>query len=139
MLYSAQDKMNGAPITADIVIQKSKDAPQDYMDEISIIGELGAVNLASKAFKEYSAISKTWQNITSDYSVYVFYKTDNTAFPAGENVDENTAKTADGSAAQPFNAGTAVIFGCIGLVLGGALGAVIAVLIVKNKKKKENA
>ena len=139
VLYSAQDKMNGAPITADIVIQKSKDAPQDYMDEISIIGELGAVNLASKAFKEYSAISKTWQNITSDYSVYVFYKTDNTAFPAGENVDENTAKTADGSAAQPFNAGTAVIFGCIGLVLGGALGAVIAVLIVKNKKKKENA
>ena len=139
VLYSAQDKMNGAPITADIVIQKSKDAPQGYENEISIIGELGAVNLASKAFKEYSAISKTWQNITSDYSVYVFYKTDNTAFPAGEPEEGDAPKSGAAETASTINSGTAVIFVCIGLVIGGALGAVIAVIIYKNKKKKENA
>ena len=139
VLYAAQDKMNGAPITADIVIQKSKDAPQDYMDEISIIGELGAVNLASKAFKEYSAISKTWQNITSDYSVYVFYKTDNTAFPAGEPEEGDAPKSGAAETASTINAGTAVIFVCIGLVFGGALGAVITLLVNRSKKKKETA
>ena len=137
VLYAAKNKTSGAPITADIVVQKSKDAPQGFENEISLIGELGAVNLASKAFRDYSAFSQIWQNVTSDYSTYVFYKTDNTVLPAGEPDKGNVSVTNSVSTANTFNAGTAVIFGCIGLVLGGALGAVITVLVNKNKKKKE--
>lgn len=69
VLYTTQDKTNGVPVTADIVVQKSKDAPKGYESEINIIGELGAVNLASKAFRNYSSFSQVWQNITSDYSI----------------------------------------------------------------------
>ena len=133
-LYATTDKTTGAPITADIIVEKSKDAPQDYENAITIIGELGAVNLASSAFRNYSALSQTWQSITSDYSVYVFYKTDNTVLPAGESDAEKPGGKETSSA---FNAGTAAIFGFGGLVIGGALGAVIAIMINKNKKKKE--
>ena len=137
VLYATTDKTSGAPVTTDIVVQKSKDAPQGFENEISIIGELGAVNLASKAFRDYSALSQIWQNVTSDYSTYVFYKTDNTALPAGEPKTDGVSATNSVSTANTFNAGTAVIFGCIGLVLGGALGAVIAVLVNKKKKGTE--
>ena len=133
-LYATTDKTTGAPITADIIVEKSKDAPQDYENAITIIGELGAVNLASSAFRNYSALSQTWQSITSDYSVYVFYKTDNTVLPAGE---PDAEKPGGKETASAFNAGTAAIFGFGGLIIGGALGAVIAVMINKNKKKKE--
>ena len=136
VLYATTDKTNGVPITTDIVVQKSKDAPQGYENEISIIGELGAVNLASAAFMDYSAFSRTWQNITSKYSVYVFYKTDNTALPAGEPEEGDASDFGAAGTAQSFNVGTAVLFGCIGLVLGIALGAVIAVLVNKKKKKE---
>ena len=131
MLYATKDKTNGSPITTEIVVQKSKDAPQGYENEVSIIGELGAVNLASAAFMDYSTFSKTWQNITSKYSVYVFYKTDNTVLPAGEPQEGETTATA-------MSGGMIAIIGFGALILGGALGAVIAVLVNK-KKKKENA
>ena len=129
-LYATTDKTTGAPITADIIVQKSKDAPQDYENAITIIGELGAVNLASSAFRNYSALSQTWQSITSDYSVYVFYKTDNTVLPAGEPQEGETTATA-------MSGGMIALIGIGGLLIGGALGAVIAVMINKNKKKKE--
>ena len=131
-LYATTDKTTGAPITADIIVEKSKDAPQDYENAITIIGELGAVNLASSAFRNYSALSQTWQSITRDYSVYVFYKTDNTVLPAGEPDGENEENT-EGTVSM----GTAVLLGIGGLILGGALGAVIAVLVNKKKKKTE--
>ena len=134
VLYATTDKTNGVPVTTDIVVQKSKDAPQGYENEISIIGELGAVNLASAAFMDYSTLSRTWQNITSKYSVYVFYKTDNTVLPAGE---PDAEKPGGKETASAFNAGTAAIFGFGGLILGGALGAVIAVMVNKKKKKTE--
>lgn len=63
------------------------------------------------------------------------YKTDPFALPAGEPLDD--AESDSSGNANTFNAGTAVIFGCIGLALGAALGAVITVLI--NKRKKETA
>ena len=129
-LYATTDKTTGAPITADIIVQKSKDAPQDYENAITIIGELGAVNLASSAFRNYSALSQTWQSITSDYSVYVFYKTDNTVLPAGEPQEGETTATA-------MSGGMIALIGIGGLLIGGALGAVIAVMINKNKKKPE--
>ena len=131
VLYATKDKTNGSPITTEIVVQKSKDAPQGYENEVSIIGELGAVNLASAAFMDYSTFSQTWQNITSKYSVYVFYKTDNTVLPAGEPQEGETTATA-------MSGGMIAIIGFGALILGGALGAVIAVLVNK-KKKKENA
>ena len=126
VLYATTDKTNGSPITTEIVVQKSKDAPQGYENEVSIIGELGAVNLASAAFMDYSTFSKTWQNITSKYSVYVFYKTDNTVLPAG---GETTATAMSG--------GMIAIIGFSSLALGAVLGSVVTVLVNKKKKKKE--
>ena len=137
VLYATTDKTNGVPITTDIVVQKSKDAPQGYKNEISIIGELGAVNLASSAFRDYSTLSRTWQNITSKYSVYVFYKTDNTVLPAGEPQEGDASDFGAAGTAQSFNVGTAVLFGCIGLVIGGGLGAIITSLTNKKKKKTD--
>jgi ABC-type lipoprotein release transport system permease subunit len=41
--------------------------------------------------------------------------------------------------ATAMNGGMIALIGFGGLILGGALGAVIAVLVNKNKKKKETA
>ena len=67
----------------------------------------------------------------------MFYKTDNTVLPAGEPAEGDAPKSGAAETAQSFNVGTAVLFGCIGLALGGALGAIIAVLVNKKKKKTE--
>ncbi len=131
-LYVSKDKTVGSPITTDILVLNKKDAPDNYDGDVSIIGEKGAVNLASNAFKKYSTLSASWQTITGSKTVYVFYKTDPKALPSGE------PESGD-SGASTFNGFTAAIFGCGGLVLGGILGAVIAVLISKNRRKKETA
>ena len=90
------------------------------------------MNIVGHAFKLYSAGSVLWQSVTGDYSVYVFCMR-----------SDDDVKTYDGSAgnmtASSFNSGMIAIFGFGGIILGGALGAVIAVLITKNKKKKETA
>ena len=60
----------------------------------------------------------------------MFYKTDNTVLPAGEPQEGETTATA-------MSGGMIALIGIGGLLIGGALGAVIAVMINKNKKKKE--
>ena len=63
--------------------------------------------------------------------MYIFIK---------ESFDSKTYDESAGNmTASSFNGGILAIAGFGGLILGGALGAVIAVLIYKNKKKKETA
>jgi hypothetical protein len=87
--------------------------------------------VVSAAFKNYSTFSTVWQNLQGDYSKYIFLKL------------SNEIKTYDESAgnmiASSVNNGLIALWGFGGLILGGALGAVIAVIIYKNKKKKETA
>ena len=131
-LYASKNSKagNGRPLVPYFAVQKMSSAPSGFDTNIHLFGEKGAVNIVGNAFKLYSAGSVLWQSVTGDYSVYVFCMR-----------SDDDVKTYDESAgnmtASSFNTGAIAIFGFGGLILGGALGAVIAVLIYKNKKKKE--
>ena len=129
VLYASKNSMAGRPLTPDFVIQDKNKAPSGYEGNVHLIGEKGALNVVSAAFKNYSTFSTAWQNLQGDYSKYIFLKLSNEIKTYDESAGNMTAST--------FNAGMIAIFGFGGIIIGGALGAVIAVLIYKNKKKKE--
>ena len=88
------------------------------------------MNIVGNAFKLYSAGSSLWQSFAGDYSAYVFcMRSDDDVKTYDESAGNMTATAMSG--------GTVAIIGFGALILGGALGAIIAVLI--NKKKKETA
>ncbi len=131
VLYASKNSKAGKPLTPDFVVQKSSTAPSGYDGFVHLIGEKGAVNIVSGAFKNYSTLSRTWQNITSKYTMYIFSKL------------SNDVKTYDESAgnmrASAFSSGTFAIWGLGGLAAGAVIGTAVAVIIFKNKKKKESA
>lgn len=127
-LYVTKDKTYGAPVTTDVVVQSAKDAPGGFEGSVGIVGELGAVNIASTAFRDYSTVSALWQTVAGDKTIYVFYKTDRKALPAGE--PENAE-------AQGFGSGAVTLIGIGGLAAGLILGAAGAFLISKKKKKEK--
>ena len=130
VLYASKNSKAGKPLTPDFVVQEKNTAPSGYEGFVHLIGEKGAVNVVSAAFKNYSTFSTVWQNITGDYNtLYVFSKLSNDVKTYDESAGNMTASA--------LGDGMWAIFGFGGLVIGGALGAVIAVLI--NKKKKETA
>ena len=131
VLYASKNSKAGKPLTPDFVVQEKNTAPSGYEGFVHLIGEKGAVNVVSAAFKNYSTFSTVWQNITGDYSMYIFSKLSNDVKTYDESAGNMTASAVGG--------GMWAIFGFGGLVIGGALGAVIAVMINKNKKKKETA
>ena len=132
VLYASKNSKAGKPLTPDFVLQKSNQAPAGHEGFIHLFGEKGAVNVISSAFKNYSTFSTVWQNITGDYNtLYVFSKLSNDVKTYDESAGNMTASA--------LGNGMWAIFGFGGLVIGGALGAVFAVLINKNKKKKETA
>ncbi len=132
-LYASKNSKagKGRPITPDFVIQKEKDASKNYEVCIHLFGENGALNVAGNVFRLYSAVDQVKQATKSRNAVYVFCKYD------------RNVKTYDESAgnmrASAFNSGTFAIWGLGGLAIGAVLGAVVAVLITKNRKKKETA
>ena len=130
-LYASKNSKagNSRPITPQFAIQQTSDAPTGFDTNIHLFGEKGAVNIVGNAFKLYSAASHLWQSITGDYSVYVFCKCSSDVKTYDESAGNLTASL--------INDGMLAIFGFGGLVIGGALGAVFAVLINKNKRKKE--
>ncbi len=129
VLYASKNSKAGMPITPDFVIQNNNKAPYGYEGNVHLIGEKGAVNVISPAFQNYSTYIAVWKNISGDDSRYIFSRL---------STDVKTYDEAAGNmTASSFNGGMIAIFGVGGLILGGALGAVIAVLITKNKKKKE--
>ena len=129
VLYASKNSKAGKPLTPDFVVQKSNKAPSGYEGFVHLIGEKGAVNVVSGAFKNYSTFSTVWQSVAGDYSMYIFSKLSNDVKTYDESAGNMTAST--------LGDGMWAIFGFGGLVIGGALGAVIAIMINKNKKKKE--
>ena len=129
VLYASKNSMAGKPLTPDFVIQDSNKAPNSYEGNVHLIGEKGAVNVVSNAFKQYSTFSTVWQNITGDYSKYIFSKLSNDIKTYDESAGNMTASS--------FNSGMIAIFGFGGLILGGALGAVITILVKRKKKPTE--
>ena len=125
-LYASKNSKAGKPLTPDFIIQKSSSAPAGYEGSIHIIGEKGALNVASGAFRLYSTFSQTWQSITGDNTKYIFYKISN---------DVKTYDEASGNmTASSFSAGKAAIFGLGGAAIGAVLGAVLTSVAKKNKK-----
>ena len=125
-LYASKNSKAGKPLTPDFIIQKSSSAPAGYEGSIHIIGEKGALNVASGAFRLYSTFSQTWQSITGDNTKYIFYKISN---------DVKTYDEASGNmTASSFSAGKAAIFGLGGAAVGAILGVVVTVLVKKKKK-----
>ena len=131
-LYASKNSKagNGRPLIPYFAVQKISDAPTGFDTNIHLFGEKGAVNIVGNAFKLYSAGSSLWQYFAGDYSAYVFCMR-----------SDDDVKTYDASAgnmtASSIGSGTTVIIGIGSLIVGLALGAVVAVLVSKNKKKKE--
>ena len=129
VLYASKNSKAGKPLTPDFVVQDKNTAPNGYDGNVHLIGEKGAVNVVSGAFKNYSTFSTVWQSIAGDYSKYIFSKLSNDVKTYDESAGNMTASALGG--------GTVAIIGFGCLALGAALGAVCAVLI--NKKKKKTA
>ena len=128
-LYASKNSMAGRPLTPDFVIQESNKVPGGYEGSVHLIGEKGAVNVVSGAFKQYSTLSTVWQNIVGDYSKYIFTKLSDDIKTYDESEGNMTASS--------MGSGTIAIIVAGSLIVGGALGAVITVLVNRNKKKKE--
>ena len=126
VLYVSKNSKAGNPVTEDIKVLNSEDAPGGFDGSIHLIGEKGAVNIASGAFRNYATYQQTWQMIVGEKEVYGFY------------VFSDAVKTYDASTgnmtASTFNYGLGAIIGAGGLVIGGVLGAVIAGTARKKKK-----
>ena len=129
VLYASKNSKAGKPLTPDFVVQEKNTAPSGYEGFVHLIGEKGAVNVVSAAFKNYSTFSTVWQSVAGDYSMYIFSKLSNDIKTYDESAGNMTASA--------LGDGMWAIFGFGGLVIGGALGAVIAVLVNKKKKKTE--
>ena len=129
VLYASKNSKAGKPLTPNFIVQESSSAPAGYEGVVHLIGEKGAVNVVSAAFKDYSTFSTVWQNITGDYSMYIFSKLSNDVKTYDESAGNMTATAMSG--------GTVAIIGFGALILGGALGAIITALTNKKKKKTD--
>ena len=128
VLYASKNSMAGSsnPLTPDFIVQKSNKSPDGYNSWVHLIGEKGAVNVAGGAFRNYSTFSQTWQNITGDYTMYIFHKLSDEIKTYDESAGNMTA-SARGN-------GMAAVWGFGGLAVGAVLGAVVTVLVKKKKK-----
>ena len=127
VLYASKNSKAGRPITPYFIIQDGKSAPDGYAGSVHLIGEKGAINVVSKAFKSYSTVSTLWQTVTEDYTKYIFNRVSNNVKTYDETAGNMTATSMSG--------GMVAAIGLGGLVLGGALGAVITALIKRKKKE----
>ena len=131
VLYASKNSKAGKPLTPNFIVQEKSAAPTGYEGVVHLIGEKGAINVVSPAFKDYSTFSAVWQNITGDYTKYIFCKLSNDTKTYDEAAGNMTATAMSG--------GMIAIIGLGGLALGAALGAIVAAMVSKNKKKKETA
>ena len=126
VLYASKNSKAGKPLTPNFVVQEKNTAPAGYDGFVHLIGEKGAVNVVSGAFKDYSSISTIWQNITGDYSKYIFSKLSNDVKTYDESAGNLTASA--------INTGMIAIWSFGGLALGAVLGIVGTILVNKRKK-----
>ena len=129
VLYASKNSKAGRPLTPDFLVQESISGPAGYDGSVNLIGENGAVNIVSGVFRNYSSISIIWQNITADYSKYIFYKHSKDVKTYDESAGNMTASAVGG--------GMIAIWGFGGLALGAVLG-IVGTILVKRKKKTED-
>ena len=128
VLYASKNSKAGRPLTPDFLVQESINGPAGYDGSVNLIGENGAVNIVSGAFRNYSSISTIWQYITADYSKFIFYKHSKDVKTYDESAGNMTASAVGG--------GMIAIWGFGGLALGAVLG-IVGTILVKKRKKPE--
>ena len=128
VLYASKNSKAGRPLTPDFLVQESINGPAGYDGSVNLIGENGAVNIVSGAFRNYSSVSTIWQYITADYSKYIFYKHSKDVKTYDESAGNMTASAVGG--------GMIAIWGFGGLAIGAVLG-IVGTILVKKRKKPE--
>ena len=132
-IYVSKNSMAGKPLTPDFKIAETASAPGGMDGNIHTLGEKGAENLTNADYMNYSKLYSGYKSVKDkvfgESKAYVFFKLSDISKTYDESAGNMTAST--------INTGMFAMIGFGGLVLGGALGAIIAVLI--NKKKKETA
>ncbi len=125
--------MAGKPLTPDFKITETASAPGGMDGNIHTLGEKGAQNLSNADYMNYSKLYSGYKSVKDkifgESKAYVFFKLSNIAKTYDEAAGNMTATAMSG--------GTVALIGFGGLALGAVLGAVIAVLV--NKKKKKTA
>lgn len=135
VLYASKNSMAGKPLTPNFKYNTKAEPPADMSGSIHMIGEKGATNLAKEVYRNYSKLYSAYNTVknifTDQCKAYVFYKLSDISKTYDESEGNMTATS--------MNGGMFAIFGFGGLALGAVLGAAFAILINKNKKKKETA
>ena len=135
VLYASKNSMAGKPLTPNFNYNTKAESPADMSGSIHMIGENGATNVAKEEYRNYSKLYAAYNSVknifTDQCKAYVFYKL--------SDISKTYDESAGNMTASSVNNGMIALIGFGGLALGAVLGAVISVLIVKNKKKKENA
>ncbi len=126
VLYVSRNSLAGNPILADFAVKEESQAPSGLTGNVHLIGEKGAVNIASGSFRNYNTFQKTI-NLISDNTLYMFYGISDTPKTYDESSGNMTA--------TDLNSGTAALFGFGGMAIGAVLGAILSNML---RKKKES-
>ena len=130
-IYVSKNSMAGKPLTPDFKITESTSAPSGMDGNIHTLGEKGAENLCNANYMNYSKLYSGYKTVKDkifgEDKAYVFFKLSDTSKTYDESAGNMTASSVGG--------GMIAVIGFGGLILGGALGAVITVLIKKRKKE----
>ena len=133
-IYVSKNSMAGKPIEPNFNVTESTSAPSGMSGVVHKLGEKGAENLSNTNYMNYSKLYSGYKsvkdNIFGEDKAYMFFKLSDVSKTYDESAGNMTAST--------IGVGTMALIGFGGLILGGALGAVIAVLVGKNKKKNES-
>lgn len=132
-VYVSKNSMAGKPVTPEFKVMESASSPGNMSGNVHIIGEKGAANLTDANLMNYSKLYSGYKSVKDklfgESKAYMFFKLSDIAKTYDESAGNMTASS--------MGSGLFAIFGFGGLALGAALGAAVAVLIYKNKKKKE--
>lgn len=129
-LYVSRNSMAGNPILADFAVQEKSQVPSGLTGNVHLIGEKGAINVASGSFRNYKTFQKTI-NLISDKTLYMFYSISDTPKTYDESSGNMTA--------TDLNSGTAALFGFGGMAIGAVLGAVLSFMLRKKKESEAEA
>jgi phosphotransferase system glucose/maltose/N-acetylglucosamine-specific IIC component len=129
-LYVSRNSLAGNPILADFAVQTESQAPSGLEGNVHLIGEEGAINIASGSFRNYSTFQRT-RNLLSDKTLYMFYGISDTPKTYDESSGNMTA--------TDLNSGTAALFGFGGMAIGAVLGAVLANMLRRKKESEAEA
>ena len=132
-IYVSKNSMAGKPVTPDFKITEKASAPNGMSGTVHKLGEKGSENLSNADYMNYSKLYSGYKSVKDkvfgEDKAYVFFKLSDISKTYDESAGNMTASSVGG--------GMIAVIGFGGLILGGVLGAVIVVLINKNKKKKE--